>query len=443
VLSEGVHHIWVHVKDDLGTGGTWGPALDLPLVIDKTGPTTIAATTSPSATNGIQADPSNPGYVRLSAEITDGAPLASNLIDAEAFLGAVKADGSGLQLIPVDGRIDSPSEKFYALIPLSQLKAYPNGPVAVFVHGQDAAGNWGTATLNAASLLIDRVAPKLAGLSGALGAPGARGVSLTSALTELNSVTAAEVWTTAKDPGVGKATPVTQTTGAGTITAAASLPAPSGPFTYHLRVRDGAGNWSNAVTTTVTAFTSLFEQNLGREWKSTSGSVSTSANAVLGNVDEPAPNTKGLQVNPAGSVVDTGPAAALSYHSRFQLQTAQLGIGSGTAALFVARSTDGGGNEVFGLRYRTSTGAPQLGISIGGAAITWVPLPAGQHTIGLDWAGGSTARLMLTVDSTTTTITGTSPSKIESVQLGVVPSGGTVTGRTYFDTFLSVSSASA
>ena len=67
-LGEGTHHVLVHSKDSLGL---WGPPLDIPLSVDLTGPAVDAASVGPNPSNGVLTDKSNPGYLVVSAQITD------------------------------------------------------------------------------------------------------------------------------------------------------------------------------------------------------------------------------------------------------------------------------------------------------------------------------------------------------------------------------------
>jgi hypothetical protein len=67
-LGEGLHHVLVHSKDSLGL---WGPALDITLTVDLTGPNVDAASVGPNPSNGVLSDKGNPGYLVVSAQITD------------------------------------------------------------------------------------------------------------------------------------------------------------------------------------------------------------------------------------------------------------------------------------------------------------------------------------------------------------------------------------
>jgi len=450
VLTEGVHHIYVHVKDDLNGTGLWGPVLDLPLTVDKTGPITQGSAISPPYTNGTQGDPSNPGYLQVTADIADQGASASNLTDAEVFLNSVKADGTGLQMLPVDGKLDSPTEKFYALIPLSQIKAYKDGTVTVYVHGQDAAGNWGDATSNPSTILIDRVAPKLTGLSAALGPVGQPGVALTSNLVEANGLAAAEVWTGKTDPGVGKATPATLSVNNGQVTAQAAIPTTAGTYQYNLRVRDQAGNWSGAVSTTLYVMASYLENTTG--WARTTGAATISTSAALPNPDEPASH-HGLLADIStarsgrtGFLTDNTPVAAGAYHARFRMQLATLSTAanaSNVVTVFDTRTANGanGGSEVFAIQMRTNAGQAQLRAAVGTQSSSWLTVGSTAHTVAVDYHAGV---LTLSIDGTATVVTTTSTAKIEAAQLGVSNATitGSASGRAYYDSFFSVSSAS-
>ena len=458
-LPEGVHHFWVHVKDDLGL---WGPLLDIPVLIDKTGPTTLAATTSPPATNGVVADPSNPGYVQITAEVSDpNGALGSNLVAAEAFLATAPtaaSNGKGLQMRPIDGKVDSQDEHFYALVPLSQIKAYKDGKLTIYVHGKDAAGNWGDATVNPATLLIDRVAPTLTGLSASLTAAGNPGIALTSTLAEANTLSNAEYWTSATDPGVGKATAATLSVAAGAVTVNASFPATAVTTTYHVRVRDTAGNWSAAVVGTVSPFRSNLEAATG--WNVTKGSATISTAAAQPNPDEN-PSAHGLQTTVAlannartAFLTNNTPVKNTAYHARFQFQAPTLSSGTNTGnwvTVFDTRTADGANNgtEVFAIQYQGSGATAKIRAVVGGTAGIAKTVGTANHTIQVDWANGSAAKLAFSVDGTvqyTVTPPGGSTATIEAAQLGIsntsVATSNSVgpVGNAWFDTFLSVGS---
>ena len=128
----------VRSKDSLGL---WGPTLDIALPVDRTGPNVDAASVGPNPSNGVLTDKGNPGYLVVSAQITDkdaGGATQNLIADAEGFLdpkAATPAGGTGFQLVAVDGKLDSPTETVYGLIPISQVKALSDGTHHVFVRG--------------------------------------------------------------------------------------------------------------------------------------------------------------------------------------------------------------------------------------------------------------------------------------------------------------------
>lgn len=462
-LTEGTHHLWVHSHDSLGL---WGPPLDLPLTVDKTGPSVDAAAVSPNPTNAVISSPGNTGYLRVSALITDrvkdSLALQGTLTRAEGFLAPTSATptpGSGFAMLPDDGVWNSTSENVYGLIPLSQVKTKANGSYEVYVRGKDDAGNWGD--LFAVSLVVDKTAPVLGSLSGTPSpTAGAVELTLTSPVTGDTSFQTAELWTGATDPGVGKATRVSVgwVNGQAVVTVPLAGYAP-GATTFHLRVQDMAGNWSNATTTTVTVsvpagmvlFADGFASGTVSAWSSLTGSASVSAVAGLMPSDG---TNKGLSVPlPAGGyVTDATPAAEPSYHARFDFSGAVMRIASGNntaVTLFQARTAAGTAYTVQVGRNGGGTGAPtRIRVVMsrsGSSAVTggWVNLSAGAHRIQTDWqsgpatgAGRGTVRLGLD-GSTVTTLTGnTAALRVESVRLGLV-AGLAGTGAAYVDGFTS------
>lgn len=455
-LAEGSHLVWVRVKDSFGL---WGPLLDIPITIDKTAPSVAGAAVSPPATNGKQSDPSNPGYFRISAEITD---TASNVVQGEAFLKTAGGNGTGIQMRPVDGKMDSADESMYALVPLSQLTGYKTDQkIPVLVHGKDAAGNWNTTFDTSASLILDRTAPVLgATLSATLGDPGQAAVALRTSLTEANTVRAAEVWTGTTDPGVGKATPASFSVGTGTVTVFATFPSTTAATVFHVRVMDMAGNWSNASATgSVRGFRNLMEAgSTGWPAADNAARISSLGAAAQPTPDEPA-SANGMQVNVAltstqtrtADVRDTNPVTSRGYHARFQFAANTLNSGTNAnnvVTVFDAASADRGTGEVFALQFRGSGATAQIRAAIGGTVGVWKTVGSGSHTIQLDWTGGANAALVLTVDGTAQyTVSATNvTATIESAQLGVISNSVTstttvgTTGAAWFDTFLSISS---
>jgi hypothetical protein len=458
-LIEGTHHIYVHTKDSLGL---WGPPLDLPLVVDITGPGVDAASVGPNPSNALLSDKSYPGSLLISAQLTDrdsGGAVQSPLVAAEAFLNprtATPAGGSGLQLIAVDGKINSSSEAVYGLIPLSQIKPLADGTHHVYVRGKDAAGNWGP--LYGVNLIVDKTAPVLGVLTATPNPTnGAATLSASAPVTDASLISIAEYWFGPTDPGVGKANSVPVSVVAGQIVASVPLAGVTpGTQQLNLRVKDLAGNWSKTVSTSVSVskpnaiFSSNFESGNLSDWGASTGTVSNSAAAKVVTSNEPA-STRGAQVtvttaSRTGYLTDNTPTAETTYHARFAFNRNTLSTGTNTATaltLFEARSATG---QVFALQFRMNGAQAQLRTVLNrttGAALTgaWVNLASGAHTIQLDWLAAAAGSVVLKVDGATvqTSATGnTSSLRIESVRLGVTAGWATGTsGTAWFDTFAS------
>ena len=406
----------------------------------------------------------------VSAQITDkdaGGLTQSNLIRAEAFLepkNLTPAGGTGLQLIAVDGKVDSPSETVYGLIPISQVRVLSEGTHHVYVRGQDAAGNWGP--MFGVNLVVDKTAPVLGALSGTPDPTnGAANVDLAAPVTEAVGLGAAEFWLGTADPGVGKATRASVSVV--NSNAAVSVPLAGialGAQRFNLRVQDTAGNWSTAVNTTVTVskpnlvYGNNFEP-ADPAWNASTGAVSTTPAAAMATAAETG-STRGLQVTMAGKknnqasyLTDNTPSVESSYHARFVFNRSTLAPGNGnTLTLFEGRNAQNG--SLFTVQYRINGTTPQLRTSMSrstGGPLTgnWTNLPAGNVTVQLDWvtgpATGPTAgSLVLKMNGTSvSTQTGnTGTLRLETVLLGVTAgfsttNAGTTIGTAYFDSFLS------
>ncbi|MDX6238045.1 MAG: hypothetical protein QOG10_2860 [Kribbellaceae bacterium] len=454
-LTEGVHHVFVHSKNSLGL---WGPPLDIPLPVDVTGPAVDAASVGPNPTNGVLGDKSYPGNLLISAQITDkdaGGAVQSQLTDAEAFLdptAANPAGGTGVQLLPVDGKLDSTSEAFYGLIPLTQVKALADGTHHVYVRGQDAAGNWGP--MFAVNLVVDKTAPVLGALTATPNPTnGVDTLTLTAPVTDASLIAKAEYWLGSTDPGVGRGTAVPVSVVAGKVQVTLPLAAVTpGNQVFNLRVQDLAGNWSKPVNTTVSVtrpnkiFADGFESGGFGLWGATTGGVSATTTAKLATPIEPG-STRGLQVTlsaagGAGYLTDNTPAAETSYHARFVFNRNTLTSGTSTAlSLLQGRSTTA---QVFSLDYRLFAGASQVRVvmnrSTGPVTSAWFPMAAGTHTLLVDWVSATAGSLRLSIDGVSQVqLTGNSSAlRIETAWLGV-SAGKTSSsvGTAYFDSFAS------
>lgn len=445
-LGEGVHHVFVHSHDSLGL---WGPPLDISLPVDLTGPGVVAADVAPNPTNGVLTSLAHPGYLVVSATITDAnsGGLQNAVTDAEGFLDTLGAGGTGFQLAAVDGAMDSTSESVYGLIPISQIKALTNGTHHVYVRGQDAAGNWGPVyTMN---LVVDKVAPVLVSVVGSQD-PTTGAVTLTAPLpvNEPAGFAAAEFWLGTIDPGVGKAINVSiAVVGTNLVVTVPLAGLPSGAQRFNLRVQDKAGNWSNAVFTTVTVrpntiFSNGFTVTTSPfGWSSSTGSpsVTLAAGIPVGGTN------RGLQVTEAGNgsnrtrfVTDNSPTAETNYHASFAFNANTLTPATGVLTLFEARTASA---QVFAVQFRRTAGVNQIATVMSGSAglPTWITLPAGPNTIRVDWSAATAGSLQLQLNGVvaSTQAGNTSALRVETALLGLTAGvTNTMTGTAYFDTFV-------
>ncbi len=456
LLTEGKHHAWVHSKNSLGT---WGPLLDIPFTVDRTGPTVTGANLAPNSTNGVLSSPAYPGNAVVSAMVTDGgAGWSSNIVDAEAFLDSQTADGTGVQLIPTDGLLDSADEAVYGLIPMTQIRTLSEGNHQVFVHGQDAAGNWGVSF--AASFTVDKTAPTLGTLSVTPNPTnGASTVTARVGYTDASQAAGGEFWFGATDPGVGRATPVSVAIGTdGIATAIISLAGvPNGAQQLHLRIQDKASNWSATASASLTVgspalLTETFPTaTLNPAWTRTApaqanrGTISVTSAA---NLPSASAGQFGLQVTYPVNF-QTGQPAYISRALGATLTTARVdldlkanaftpGLGA-TPTIFSA--TTAGGAQVFSLQIRNTNATTRQVRTVlvtGTNTVVyggWVTVPGGAGTVSMAWragpAGGPAALrggVTLTINhgAVATTQTGnTNTQRVAAVRMGVI------TGQTF------------
>ncbi len=451
-LGEGIQHVFVHSHDSLGL---WGPPLDITLPVDLTGPGVDGADVAPNPTNGVLTTLAHPGYLVVSATISDPSSggVQNAVTDAEGFLDTVGAPGTGFQLAAVDGAMDGSTESVSGLIPISQVKALSNGTHHVSVRGQDAAGNWGP--IYAMNLIVDKTAPVLGAVTGSPSPTnGAATLTLTASVSE-TTIGIAEFWLGTTDPGVGKGTSAAFSVVGGNVVVTVPMAGiPSGSTRFNLRVQDTAGNWSKAVNTTVTVLQNvIFSSGFSVAaapfgWSSSTGAltVTTAAGIPSGG------GNTGLQVTLAGNntngaryVTDTSPTAETAYHASFAFNANTLTSGNNANSvitLFEGRTANA---QVFAVQFHKTGGVNQIRIVMqrsSGGALTggWVNLAAGAHTIRVDWASGTAGSLTLQLDGgLASTLTGnTSTLRVETARLGLTAGvTNTMTGSAFFDSFVS------
>ena len=145
-----------------------------------------------------------------------------------------------------------PTETVYGLIPISQVKALSDGTHHVFVRGQDAAGNWGA--LFGVDLVVDKKAPVL-GAADRHAQPHERGGDADPHgagrrdVLRGRRVLARQHRPRCREGHPGAGQPGQQRSIVATVPLAGIA---VGTQQVNLRVQDLAGNWSNAVHTSVT-----------------------------------------------------------------------------------------------------------------------------------------------------------------------------------------------
>ncbi|MHA3835004.1 multicopper oxidase domain-containing protein [Terrabacter sp. AAH1] len=470
-LGEGTTQVWVHSRN---SQNIWGPAVPVDLVVDLSAPGVNASTVGPNPTNGIVGSKSYPGYLVISADLEDrdaGNGLQSNVVAAEAFIDpatTTPTGGTGLTLIAVDGKLDSPTEQVYGLIPLTQVRAMAAGEHRVYVRGKDAAGNWGSLTANNAlvRLLIDKTAPVLGTLTGTPNpTAGAATLTLSATATEVPPGSyvgprfqAAEYWTGTTDPGAGKGTRVQLTDANGIVSAdipiAGMLP---GAVQFNLRVQDAAGSWSNVTSTVVQVtranaiFSDTFDSGNLSAWTSVTNAARAVASLAAGN---PA-GSYGLAVTlPGGGsnapayVTDNSPVDETTYHAQFSFNPNTLLTGTAWVTVFEGRTATG---QAFAVQFqRNGTNGPRLlrvvmnRNLLGNTTGASYAVAAGAHTVRVDWAQGTGGSLRFVVDSSVRyTLSGNNTGtamQVQSARLGIT--AGTTTASTmavtaWFDSFVS------
>jgi FtsP/CotA-like multicopper oxidase with cupredoxin domain len=142
--SSGTHAVYVRGQDALGN---WGANVSATIVIDRTGPTTSGLTLNPNPSSG-----SVP--VALAGTASDAATGNNNIVDAEYWIGAPGANGSGTHLA---------RNKTAAVVSITGSIPAPGTSGVVSVHSKDSAGNWGPyATIN---LTVDGQGPVTSSVS--------------------------------------------------------------------------------------------------------------------------------------------------------------------------------------------------------------------------------------------------------------------------------------
>ena len=127
---------YYYVVTAVDTSGNEGEASDEAsgtTSADDLGPVTSNVVADPNPTNGA-------AFVTLTADVSDATTGNSTIVAAEYFVDTIGADGSGTPMSASDGAFDSATEEVTASIDIS---GWAVGQYTLYVHGKDAAGNWG------------------------------------------------------------------------------------------------------------------------------------------------------------------------------------------------------------------------------------------------------------------------------------------------------------
>ncbi len=439
-LPAGVHTAWIRSLDNRGL---WGLPTRVDFTVDLDGPATTVASLMPSPTNGLVAAPGTPGSAMVSANIDDGT-TGSNITDAEAFvnpktiIGAV--NGTGLQLVPDNPKLTSTAEHFHGSVPLSQLRSLKDGDYHLFVHGKDAAGNWGPFVDT--TFTVDKTAPTLGVLTAPATAEILTTISVSAPFSDANtSVTtlgAAEFWWGTTDPGAGHGTRVTSTINNGVLTFD-SLPVTgvtAGSRVLNVRASDLAGNWSNTASATITVTPPVLLQQpfaaapLAAPWSQPSGAAS-----VAGGALQVTSGSATAYVTAGASVSAALPSPQATTKTTVDVDASGV-TRAGWTTIVSATGTTG---QVYGLQVqRAAAGQVQLRTvmnragTLGAVNGTVVTLPTGKATVTLAWRAGparSTAtvlagQLTMSLNGGTTTVStstgATTGLSVTGMSLGVV-----------------------
>ena len=453
-LADGAHSIAIRAQDALGN---WGALASATLTVDKTGPAASGVSVTPNPTNGlfgVQIGSAGQLYEQINATITD---TASGITAAEYFIDTVGANGAGGGMLAVDGAFGSTTEAVTGAAELFAIAALSNGPHTVYVHGRDAAGNWGP--MSTTVLTVDRTRPFIT-TAGITPNPtgGAATATLTASVIDSSLINRIEYYVDT-DPGLGLGTtlaaapalPTTSTTATATIGIGAANLAIGG-HTVYVRARNALGNWSTAtaIPFTVSAlFADGFESGTFGAWSATSGLTRISVTAAAAGA-----GTRGMAAQVAtgtsGYVGDNTPFAETTYNAGFLLNPNAITLTNNTPyTVFTALNNTGTTRFTVQLR-RTGTQYQVGGTLVrngGTTTSTWINVATSAFTkVEAIWTrvgNNLTLRLYTGAGVLGATVTGTATNatagtyRIDTVRLGPQGTLTGASGTVYLDAFAS------
>jgi hypothetical protein len=192
------------------------------------------------------------GTGAIAASVSDATTGNGNVAAAEYFLDATGANGSGTAL---SGAFASPTEAVTATLDGPTLAGLASGTHSLYIHGQDAAGNWGA--MVSVTFVVDRTGPIVSGIK-LNPANAGGGVSVAVSATASDASTGnANITVAELSIDGGAATPVTLNKIAPDVSLTATIPAltisglAEGSHTVGIRAQDALGNWGAAATQTL------------------------------------------------------------------------------------------------------------------------------------------------------------------------------------------------
>ncbi len=211
------------------------------LLPDMTGPSSNSLLLTPSSTNGSVS-------VAFNATLSDVASGNGNIVAAEYFVGTTGTNGSGTSM---SGSFGSPTANVNATLSTAFLGTLSSGNHNIYIHGQDAAGNWGS--FNFVTLNLDKQGPATGSLQATPNiSNGSVNVALSGSANDTatgnSNITAAEYFIDASGAnGTGTVMTVNQTAPIASVTAtlsAATVNALSqGNHQAFIHSQDAFGNW--------------------------------------------------------------------------------------------------------------------------------------------------------------------------------------------------------
>jgi subtilisin family serine protease len=408
--------------------------------IDTVGPTSSGVSVSPDPT-----DLSTPPTV--SATIDDTATGGSTVVAAEAFVDSVGTDGTGIPLtLATTG---TPSTTARGTLGTS----YSEGRHTIHVHGQDAAGRWGSTA--SASFLVDRLVPVI-GTAAVSPNPtaGAGQVTVTATASDAGGVAALSVVEEGNRVPVfnGTMAPTDGSFGGTQETARVTLATTGwspGQHLLSIRARDVAGHWSVPTRLSLLVgsqnalFGDGFETGGINRWTRSSGGTRLSVTKTGAPVGSAALRVAVSQTT-VSYVEDASPVAEPKYRARFWFDPQATPTGTGGHDILIGLNTSS--TVLFRVAYRrTSTGQLQLrtGARTGAtqAWSAWSAISAGQRLVELRWAAGNPGNVQLLVDGVVkSTLSGLSNSTLRLATVRLGPSSGSgsaAAGAEIFDAFAS------